>query len=72
MMDYSEIKEFDLKLSGKSGSYQGILFHELAGNPAERLPEPTLEIFEPDLYSWIIYEKFKVRFIALFNIITIR
>ena len=33
-MYYSEIKEFDLKLSGKSGNYQEISFHELARNPA--------------------------------------
>ena len=33
MMHYLEIKEFDLKLSGKSGKYQGISLHELAGNP---------------------------------------
>ena len=31
---YSEIREFDLKLPGKSGNYQGISFHELAGNHA--------------------------------------
>ena len=33
MMYYLEIKEFDLKLSRKSGKYQGISLHELAGNP---------------------------------------
>ena len=33
IMNYSEIREFDLKLSGKSGKYQGISFHELARNP---------------------------------------
>ena len=32
-MYYSEIREFDLKLSGKSDKYQGISFHELAGKP---------------------------------------
>ena len=36
-MYYSEIREFDLKLSGKSGNYQGISFHELVGNPALNL-----------------------------------
>ena len=30
----SQIREFDFKLSGKSGNYQGISFHELAGNCA--------------------------------------
>ena len=28
-----EIRELDFKLSGKLGKYQGISFHELAGNP---------------------------------------
>ena len=32
-MYYSEIREFDLTLSGKSENYQGISFHELIGNP---------------------------------------
>ena len=32
-MYYSEIREIDLKLPEKSGNYQGISFHELAGNP---------------------------------------
>ena len=32
-MYYLKIREFDLKLSVKSEKYQGILFHELAGNP---------------------------------------
>ena len=32
-MYYSEIRELDLKLSGKSGNYQKISVHELAGNP---------------------------------------
>ena len=32
-MYYSEIRELDLKLSGKSGNYQEISVNELAGNP---------------------------------------
>ena len=32
-MYYSEIREYGLKLSGKSGNYQGLSYHELAGNP---------------------------------------
>ena len=32
-MYYLEIKEFDFKLSGKSGKYQRISLHELAGKP---------------------------------------
>ena len=35
-MYHSEIREFDLKSSEKSGNYQGISFHELAGNPVVR------------------------------------
>ena len=35
---YLEIREFDLKLSGKPGNYHRILFHELAGNPVLTKP----------------------------------
>ena len=36
MMYYSEFREFDIRLSGKSGRYLGISFHELAANPVQK------------------------------------
>ena len=49
----SEIREFDLKLSGKPGKYQGTSFHELAGNPVSD-PVTLQEIHKKNLPSFLV------------------
>ena len=49
MMYYSEFREFEVRLSGKSGKYLGISFHELAANLVQKQTTKVYEVMFSDM-----------------------